>query len=123
MTPQQRRKVSMASDQNALAPSEVISLAAPHLAKYWQSTVMMLAKSSLSRRNTESQLVYRSAMAMLSGHHITRRRDLDRLLLPGLASRDTIWSRARMAQVVGKSSGPPLSTSPMPGLDCDQFCK
>ena len=53
----------MASEQNALAPSEVISLVAPHLAKYRWSTVMMLAESLLSRRNTESQLVYRSAMA------------------------------------------------------------
>ena len=53
----------MASEQNASAPSEVISLAVPHLSKYQRCILMMVAESFLSRQNNESQLVYRSAMA------------------------------------------------------------
>ena len=47
----------MALEQNTGAPSEVISLAAPHRVKYWRRVVMTFAELDLVRRKIESQLL------------------------------------------------------------------
>ena len=53
----------MAEEVKTGAPSDVISLATPHRAKYCLSTLMMWALSSLARRNMDNQLEYLSAIA------------------------------------------------------------